>query len=154
INTCTPSVQHTHVFSLMIRRPPSSTLFPYTTLFRSLAVRLGAQFFVRNLRTGRERLKTLQVEDVGEILDRDVEDVGEQAELVEGGVALASFVPGELGVVDLPALRASLVLDAPQREAVSDSQAAEVVAESRAAPQLLFHEVGPPACPVLVGASR
>src|SRR5690348_17472021 len=26
----------------MIRRPPRSTLFPYTTLFRSLADRLGA----------------------------------------------------------------------------------------------------------------
>src|SRR5690606_41395489 len=25
----------THFFSCMIRRPPSSTLFPYTTLFRS-----------------------------------------------------------------------------------------------------------------------
>src|SRR2546422_6797838 len=28
-------------FFLMIRRPPRSTLFPYTTLFRSLIVRLG-----------------------------------------------------------------------------------------------------------------
>src|SRR2546426_6950803 len=28
-------------FFLMIRRPPRSTLFPYTTLFRSLARRLG-----------------------------------------------------------------------------------------------------------------
>src|SRR5687767_15763142 len=27
---------HRHVFFLMIRRPPRSTLFPYTTLFRSL----------------------------------------------------------------------------------------------------------------------
>src|SRR5258707_2478446 len=27
-----------HFFFLMIRRPPRSTLFPYTTLFRSLAV--------------------------------------------------------------------------------------------------------------------
>src|SRR3712207_9032224 len=27
-----------HVFFLMIRRPPRSTLFPYTTLFRSLEV--------------------------------------------------------------------------------------------------------------------
>src|SRR5258708_21607652 len=30
-------------FFLMIRRPPRSTLFPYTTLFRSLAVRLEAE---------------------------------------------------------------------------------------------------------------
>src|SRR5205807_6211936 len=29
------------LFFLMIRRPPSSTLFPYTTLFRSLAWGLG-----------------------------------------------------------------------------------------------------------------
>src|SRR5438309_8666084 len=28
-------------FSLMMRRPPRSTLFPYTTLFRSLAPRLS-----------------------------------------------------------------------------------------------------------------
>src|SRR5688572_31067631 len=28
-------------FFLMIRRPPRSTLFPYTTLFRSEAVRVG-----------------------------------------------------------------------------------------------------------------
>src|SRR5260370_39329574 len=28
---------HTHLFFLMIRRPPRSTLFPYTTLFRSEA---------------------------------------------------------------------------------------------------------------------
>src|SRR5216684_817755 len=30
-----------HFFFLMIRRPPRSTLFPYTTLFRSLAHRPG-----------------------------------------------------------------------------------------------------------------
>src|SRR5216684_5921644 len=28
-------------FFLMIRRPPRSTLFPYTTLFRSVLIRLG-----------------------------------------------------------------------------------------------------------------
>src|SRR5262249_60904664 len=28
-------------FFLMIRRPPISTLFPYTTLFRSMRLRLG-----------------------------------------------------------------------------------------------------------------
>src|SRR2546426_5993443 len=30
----------------MIRRPPRSTLFPYTTLFRSLGVRFGKCYFV------------------------------------------------------------------------------------------------------------
>src|SRR5438477_12371460 len=29
------------IFFLMIRRPPRSTLFPYTTLFRSLALKAG-----------------------------------------------------------------------------------------------------------------
>src|SRR3989442_3417804 len=28
-------------FFLMIRRPPRSTLFPYTTLFRSIVIRVG-----------------------------------------------------------------------------------------------------------------
>src|SRR5256884_6917609 len=32
-------------FFLMIRRPPSSTLFPYTTLFRSLAIAPGRVSF-------------------------------------------------------------------------------------------------------------
>src|SRR2546430_12339009 len=36
----------------MIRRPPRSTLFPYTTLFRSLAVRGVAE---RGVRTHRRR---------------------------------------------------------------------------------------------------
>src|SRR2546428_3660576 len=30
-------------FFLMIRRPPRSTLFPYTTLFRSIATRAGSE---------------------------------------------------------------------------------------------------------------
>src|SRR3712207_7877845 len=37
-------------FFLMIRRPPRSTLFPYTTLFRSLR---GSQPRLRRLREGR-----------------------------------------------------------------------------------------------------
>src|SRR2546427_9582966 len=32
-------------FFLMIRRPPRSTLFPYTTLFRSMLARLGVAGF-------------------------------------------------------------------------------------------------------------
>src|SRR5256885_17248594 len=31
-------------FFLMIRRPPRSTLFPYTTLFRSIAVQFAASY--------------------------------------------------------------------------------------------------------------
>src|SRR5256884_1305806 len=37
LNTCTlPHTPYLYFFFLMIRRPPRSTLFPYTTLFRSL----------------------------------------------------------------------------------------------------------------------
>src|SRR5216684_8588832 len=32
----TKNIEHIFFFFLMIRRPPRSTLFPYTTLFRSL----------------------------------------------------------------------------------------------------------------------
>src|SRR2546426_1340381 len=31
----------------MIRRPPRSTLFPYTTLFRSLSIELGGRDLIR-----------------------------------------------------------------------------------------------------------
>src|SRR3989304_4028967 len=37
-------------FFLMIRRPPRSTLFPYTTLFRSGCVVLDAALFVGDVR--------------------------------------------------------------------------------------------------------
>src|SRR6266540_3387448 len=35
---CNYWINHTSFFFLMIRRPPRSTLFPYTTLFRSAMV--------------------------------------------------------------------------------------------------------------------
>src|SRR6266496_6424180 len=45
IETCK---MKTDIFFLMIRRPPRSTLFPYTTLFRSgHAVRLGVGLDLR-----------------------------------------------------------------------------------------------------------
>src|SRR2546430_12891503 len=47
-------------FFLMIRRPPRSTLFPYTTLFRS----------PRDLREGRA-----DVADFGETVDRDLDEL-------------------------------------------------------------------------------
>src|SRR3989441_11912732 len=45
-------------FFLMIRRPPRSTLFPYTTLFRSLVAE-GARF----LRAARRVVLRIEVED-------------------------------------------------------------------------------------------
>src|SRR5437870_13899250 len=41
----------TSLFFLLIRRPPRSTLFPYTTLFRSM----GLQAAYANLHTDQER---------------------------------------------------------------------------------------------------
>src|SRR2546429_6341652 len=54
-------------FFLMIRRPPRSTLFPYTTLFRSLAALAERQFdlllmdlnYARDTTSGREGLDVL-----------------------------------------------------------------------------------------------
>ena len=43
------------VFFLMIRRPPRSTLFPYTTLFRSDKVRLSFDF-PRHVKINRREL--------------------------------------------------------------------------------------------------
>src|SRR3712207_7522567 len=40
-----------HFFFLMIRRPPRSTLFPYTTLFRSTVVDLAFRFGVPTFET-------------------------------------------------------------------------------------------------------
>src|SRR3712207_7350557 len=41
------------IFFLMIRRPPRSTLFPYTTLFRSRAWRRGSRGAKPHARDGR-----------------------------------------------------------------------------------------------------
>src|SRR5437588_12818368 len=43
----------THLFFLMLRRPPRSTLFPYTTLFRSQS---HPPIFARGVKTLRARL--------------------------------------------------------------------------------------------------
>src|SRR5689334_24365797 len=40
------------IFFLMIRRPPRSTLFPYTTLFRSLEGNLRIGYFQKNKKKG------------------------------------------------------------------------------------------------------
>src|SRR5256885_12150185 len=56
----------------MIRRPPRSTLFPYTTLFRSEAMALGARDVVTLANTERLRavmLRELEVFRTGRTLD-------------------------------------------------------------------------------------
>src|SRR3712207_7048526 len=63
-------------FFLMIRRPPRSTLFPYTTLFRS----------------GRDRLVVRDLREKGELaLSPDVE-VGGLVEPVPGRVVLVEIL--------------------------------------------------------------
>src|SRR2546423_3535087 len=52
-------------FFLMIRRPPRSTLFPYTTLFRSVRDRAGGLHVVR--RVGGQRVQREDPEASAEI---------------------------------------------------------------------------------------
>src|SRR5438477_10526981 len=51
-----------YFFFLMIRRPPRSTLFPYTTLFRSDAREGSARHRARGARRLRPRIGSAQVE--------------------------------------------------------------------------------------------
>src|SRR5438067_13536701 len=51
---------HVNFFFLMIRRPPGSTLFPYTTLFRSHYASQGLLGRVRMVVPGRTRVVTSQ----------------------------------------------------------------------------------------------
>src|SRR2546430_16387709 len=70
-------------FFLMIRRPPRSTLFPYTTLFRSAdvedAVRREAARGVGGVAAPRRIGRGDGVDDAHDTLD-DVVDVGEVAD--------------------------------------------------------------------------
>src|SRR3989442_13864775 len=62
-------------FFLMIRRPPRSTLFPYTTLFRSIQV-LGGQIVARQVQrqrgvvVGGARLRCRSEEHTSELQSR------------------------------------------------------------------------------------
>src|SRR3712207_8359590 len=71
------------IFFLMIRRPPRSTLFPYTTLFRSLWVLIGPDGTIVHYRVGNyeinvnEGLKVLDDEVVKLIKARSEEHTSE-----------------------------------------------------------------------------
>src|SRR5690625_6019469 len=77
-------------FFLRVRRPPSSTLFPYTTLFRSQSVRGGARA------AGRDRV--VQVIGARRIA-REVDGAGFQ-----GGVHGQSLGLGDMRQLELPAV--------------------------------------------------
>src|SRR5256885_3953037 len=69
-------------FFLMIRRPPRSTLFPYTTLFRSLAGAGAAIVVVARTRSEIEALAT-ELRDAGQrawAVRGDVTDPGDRSE--------------------------------------------------------------------------
>src|SRR5260370_4698933 len=54
-----------YFFFLMIRRPPRSTLFPYTTLFRSV---------LTPSRTGDTTIKRREISDAGLFIPRPLDD--------------------------------------------------------------------------------
>src|SRR3712207_8723647 len=65
-------------FFLMIRRPPRSTLFPYTTLFRSRGHRADADFRHQLDADAGVLVGVLQVVDqLGQVLDRSEEHTSE-----------------------------------------------------------------------------
>src|SRR3989338_7021881 len=59
LNSSHSSISYSLLFFLMIRRPPRSPLFPYTTLFRSLLSRSGDRPFQERFRN-RKRLSVQQ----------------------------------------------------------------------------------------------
>src|SRR2546430_14287169 len=65
-------------FFLMIRRPPRSTLFPYTTLFRSLFGRADAPNFDTGTFAGEET-------EIGVDVLGVIENVGDSHDVMEGG---------------------------------------------------------------------
>src|SRR3712207_7782905 len=65
-----------YVVFLMIRRPPRSTLFPYTTLFRSLRVGTRRELDVVLAALAREDTDALRVARVGDVDDHHALAVG------------------------------------------------------------------------------
>ena len=54
-----------NIFFLMIRRPPRSTLFPYTTLFRSSEIEKQDKEFIKEILDEMEKIKNKHFEDTG-----------------------------------------------------------------------------------------
>src|SRR3712207_4374004 len=115
---CTDSVLWMIVlfFFLMIRRPPRSTLFPYTTLFRSSVARL-------ELVAGQVGVLAVEVEPAADLVD--VRRLPEQPRVLHH----LRLAPPRLEH-DLHS-RAEARLERPRRQ---QREAALVVAEQRGAP--------------------
>src|SRR3712207_7367015 len=73
-----------YVVFLMIRRPPRSTLFPYTTLFRSLRVGTRRELDVVLAALAREDADALGVARVGDVDDHHALAVGPDVGVVTG----------------------------------------------------------------------
>src|SRR5215475_13079197 len=65
-------------FFLMIRRPPRSTLFPYTTLFRSALDSAAVNSARVRAAPAAEELVVVDAEHVEHLPDRVVDDVGDR----------------------------------------------------------------------------
>src|SRR5256885_11586218 len=79
---------HHHFFFLMIRRPPRSTLFPYTTLFRSLYRALGfvdgpvaRDFLLSVAGAGDREARVLAIGTLGEYWTKDARSEEHTSEL-------------------------------------------------------------------------
>src|ERR1051325_11888519 len=87
-------------FFLMIRRPPRSTLFPYTTLFRSL-VGVGVAVDAQLHRTPRDELDVRSEEHTSELQSPYVisyavfclQNKSERAGVGQEGLRAQAFVP-------------------------------------------------------------
>src|SRR5258708_11635069 len=73
----------------MIRRPPRSTLFPYTTLFRSLRSQLGAELYRRCIKTYLERHAFGSV--VTEDLNRVIEELDRKSTRLNSSHQIISY---------------------------------------------------------------
>src|SRR3712207_9125220 len=86
----------------MIRRPPRSTLFPYTTLFRSLTGRITpdttfpeGDFRARYFRDDRKREVFERAQAIADDLDIGIEELPEVAlRYILSSEAVSSVIPG------------------------------------------------------------
>src|SRR5260370_8858718 len=87
----------------MIRRPPRSTLFPYTTLFRSLGIQFGNKCGYKVAAIGRGPENSVLVKKLGASVYIDSKAVNAAAELQKLGGAQAILVtaPNSKAMSDL-----------------------------------------------------
>src|SRR3712207_7042245 len=84
-------------FFLMIRRPPRSTLFPYTTLFRSQEFELAAELRDRErklrdrIESQEQELRDAQAEDEIYVTEEDVAQVDRKSTRLNSSHANISY---------------------------------------------------------------